>query len=84
MQKVDVDNHNPVKTSNKQARGNSSNFFSGMCDSRTKKLTHRPSKIPLKKKHVQCKPRKRSKFYLFFFCSFVCFSLSNTQTKLLT
>ena len=26
MQKVDVDNHNPVKTSNKQARGNSSDF----------------------------------------------------------
>ena len=24
MQKVNVDNHNPVKTSNKQARGNSS------------------------------------------------------------
>ena len=27
MQKVGVDNHNPVKTSNKQARGNSSDFF---------------------------------------------------------
>ena len=27
MQKVSVDNHNPVKTSNKQAKGNSSEFF---------------------------------------------------------
>ena len=26
MQEVGVDNHNPVKTSNKQARGNSSDF----------------------------------------------------------
>ena len=26
MQKVGVDNHNPVKTSNKHARGNSSDF----------------------------------------------------------
>ena len=26
MQKVGVDNHNSVKTSNKQARGNSSDF----------------------------------------------------------
>ena len=27
MQKVGVDNHNPVKTSNKQARDNSSDFL---------------------------------------------------------
>ena len=27
MRKVGVDNHNPVKTSNKQARGNSLNFY---------------------------------------------------------
>ena len=27
MQEVGLDNHNPVKTSNKQARGNSSDFF---------------------------------------------------------
>ena len=27
MQKVGVDNHNPVKTSNKQTRGNSSDFY---------------------------------------------------------
>ena len=42
MQKVGVDNHNPVKTSNKQARRNSSDFLKGMWNSRTKKLTHRP------------------------------------------
>ena len=37
MQKVGVNNHYPVKTSNKQAMGNSSDFLQGMCDSRTKK-----------------------------------------------
>ena len=31
MQKVGVDNHNPVKTSNKQARDNSSDVFCKVC-----------------------------------------------------
>ena len=74
MQNVGVDNHNPVKTSNKQARGNSSDFLEGMCDSRTKQLTHRPGKI-LSKKHVNFK--KGKKFYLFFFV-FTCKNLIHT------
>ena len=53
--KVCVDNHNPVKTSNINKPGATPQIF---CNSRTKKLTHRPGKIRL---------RKRSKIQLFFF-----------------
>ena len=67
MQKVGVDNHNPVKTSNKQARGNSSDFFVWyQCDSRTIKLTHRPGKILLKK-HVNLEKGQNFTCFLFFF-----------------
>ena len=55
MQKVHVGNHNPVKNSNKQARGNSSDFLQGMCGSRTKRLTHRLGNVLLKTR----KPSKR-------------------------
>ena len=76
MQKVGVDNSNPVKTSNKQARGNSSDIFVRYVDSRTKKLTHRPGKILLKK-HVNLE--KGQKFYLVFcfFCFFFVFTCKN-------
>ena len=44
MQKVGVDNNNPVKIGNKQ-----SDFLYGVSESGTIKLTHKPGKIPLRK-----------------------------------
>ena len=38
MQKVGVDNHNPVKTSNKQVRGNSSDFCKVYVTAEPKKI----------------------------------------------
>ena len=64
MQKVDVDNDNPVKTSNKQARGNSSDFCKVLCDSRTKKIDRQTRQNPIEKTR---KPRKSSKLLLVFF-----------------
>ena len=58
-------NHNPVKTSNINKPGATPQIFSNECDSRTKKLTHRPRKIPLRK-HVNLE--KGKKFSLFHFC----------------
>ena len=77
MQKVGVDNSNPVKTSNKQARGNSSDIFVRYVDSRTKKLTHRPGKILLKK-HVNLEKVKNSTWFLFFFV-FSCKNLTHAM-----
>ena len=66
MQKVSVDNRNPVKTSNKQARGTSSDFFVRyVWQLRTEKSTHRPGKILLRK-HVNLEKGKI--FCLFLFC----------------
>ena len=63
--KLGVDNHNPVKTSNINKPGTTPQIFCKVCDGRTKKLTHRPGKNPLRK-HVNLK--KGQKFSLFFFC----------------
>ena len=62
--KVGVDNYNPVKTSNINKPGATPQILCKVCDSRTKKLTNRPGKIPLRK-HVNLE--KGQKFSLFFF-----------------
>ena len=66
MQKVGVGNHNPVKTSNKQARGNSSYFCKVYVTAEPKKLTDRGGKILLRK-HVNLKNRQKIHLFSFVF-----------------
>ena len=63
MHNVGVDKHNPVKTSSEQAR----DFFSVMCVSKTKKLTHRVKNSIEKTFSVHLE--KGQKSTCIFFCS---------------
>ena len=80
MQKVSVDNHNPVKTSHINKPGATPQNFCEVCViAEPKKLTHRPAKIPLRK-HANLE--KGQKFGLFFV--FTCKNLIHATFLSLT